>query len=195
MSDLRRCSLSASPDLRESLARLETRILAFGKLHKLLLIGAGSDVVSVESYVEQLCKTLSDAILEPQGLRCEVHVDAGVLSSDRCELLGLVITELVTNAAKHAFFNRVDGLVRVDAIRKNGAWVCTVSDNGEANITAARGGVGSEIIGQLVRTLGGHFVTRSCRGGTSVAVTCPITKMPEKPAPSSATGGLLEEGA
>jgi two-component sensor histidine kinase len=96
------------------------------------------------------------------------------LPSERCELLGLVIAELVTNAAKHAFHRRSGGSVQVALFNKNDSWVCVVSDNGVGTATASLG-VGSKILKQLVRALGGTFVRRSGRSGTSVIVTCQKT--------------------
>jgi two-component sensor histidine kinase len=105
-----------------------------------------------------------------RGVRCEVFADAGEFPGERCERLGLVITELVTNAAKHSFHGRNDGLVRVELIKRIDSWVCVVSDNGVG--TAVRSlGVGSKIVKRLVRALGGKLVRKSRRDGTSVVVT------------------------
>ena len=172
---LRREFEQPPPYFQDALARLETQILAFGKLHKSLLIGAGKNWTSVRYYMEHLCKALSDAVLKPLGLTCEVSVDAGELPSERCELLGLVIAELVTNAAKHAFYRGCNGVIRVELLKKNDAWLCLVSDNG-GGIGTTVPGVGSKIIEQLVRTMGGHFVRKSSPSGTSIAVTCPVAE-------------------
>jgi two-component sensor histidine kinase len=163
--------LTTSPDLRDLLDRYEARIVAFGNLHRSLIVGAEDDWVSVDNYVEHLCEVLSDAILKPLGIRCEVFADAGEFAGDWCERLGLVITELVTNAAKHAFQGRDSGLVRVEVVNRSGRWVCIVSDNGVGTGRASLG-VGSKIIKQLVRTLGGDLAVKSTRNGTSVVVTC-----------------------
>jgi two-component sensor histidine kinase len=165
-------SLSASPSLRESLARFESRIVAFSDLHRSLMIGAAGDWISAQYYVENLCKSLSEALLEPLGVRCEVSADKGDLSGERCELLGLVIAELVINATKHAFAEGMEGRIRVDLVRKVDSWLCVVSDNGNGS-KARMPGVGSKIVSQLVRALGGNFSTKSGRNGTTVVVSCP----------------------
>jgi hypothetical protein len=54
-------------------------------------------------------------------------------------LLGLIIAELVTNAAKHAFHGRNGGLVRAALFNINESWVCVVSDNGVGTATASVG--------------------------------------------------------
>jgi two-component sensor histidine kinase len=162
---------SESPELRTSLARCEARIVAFGNLHRALVVGAAHDWISIQNYMENLCEALSEALLKPLGARCEVFADAVEFPSERCERLGLVIAELVTNAAKHAFHGRSGGLVRVELFNRNDSWVCVVSDNGVGTATASLG-VGSKILKQLVHALGGTFVRRSGRSGTSVIVTC-----------------------
>ena len=165
--------LLASPEARPSLVRLENRILALGRMHRSLLIGASSGRISVQNYLAQLCKALSDALLEPIGLTCEVRADPGEFPSERCELLGLVIAELVMNSAKHAFGNRLDGAVRVELIRNTDTWSCIVSDNGIGTGDAASG-VGSKIVQQLVRTMGGRIEMTSSLAGTSTVIICPF---------------------
>jgi two-component sensor histidine kinase len=167
----REFALSASPGLRDSLARCEARIVAFGNLHRSLLVGAANDWISVQYYIGHLCGALSEALLKPLGIRCEVSVDAGEFPGERCERLGLVIAELVTNSAKHAFHGRNDRLVRVELINRVDSWVCVVSDNGVGTGIASLG-AGSKILKQLVGALGGNLVRKSGRNGTSVIVTC-----------------------
>jgi two-component sensor histidine kinase len=181
LTSVLRCefALSASPQLQKSLARYEARIVAFGNLHRSLAVGAASDWISVQYYVEHLCQALSEAILKPLGVRCEVIADGGEFQSERCERLGLVIAELVMNAAKHAFHERNDGLVRIELINRSDSLVCIVSDNGNG-IDMALPGVGSKILRQLVRSLGGSLVRKSGHNGTSVIVTCPRSMASEE---------------
>jgi two-component sensor histidine kinase len=172
--------LSQLPD---SVHRYEARICAFANLNRCLAVGAEPGRISIQWYIEQLCEALAEALLKPIGVRCEVHVDEGVLPSERCELLGLVIAELLTNSAKHAFQGRDAGLVRVEIANAGDRWVCTVSDNG-LGMEAASAGVGSRIIGSLLRALDAKLVRRSSPGGTSVAIVVPATGEPQ--------AGLLE---
>ncbi len=172
LSALRReFSLSKGQDFQVSLTRYEARVVAFGDLHRSLVVGAADGLVSVRCYIENLCGALSEALLKPLGVRCEVFADAGQSPGERCERLGLVVAELVTNAAKHAFHGRNDGLVRVELFNRGSRWVCIVSDNG-AGLAMTPHGLGSRIVEQLVRSLNGTVNRRSGCNGTSVAVTC-----------------------
>jgi two-component sensor histidine kinase len=164
---------SASPNLQETLDRFEARIVAFGDLHRLLIVGAEEGWISAQSYIEQLCEALAEALLKPLGVRCEVSADAAFFRAEYCELLGLVIAELVTNAAKHAFAGRDDGLVRIEFVSTTDTWTCIVSDNGVwASVTSE--GVGSKILGTLLRALGAELVRKSGPRGTSSVVRCPF---------------------
>jgi two-component sensor histidine kinase len=123
--------------------------------------------------MEALCKALSEALLKPLGVRCELISEDGEYPAERCERLGLVVTELVTNAAKHAFCGRAGGIVRVAVLEAAELLVCVVSDNGVGtDITG--GGTGSQILEQLVRAIDGELTVKSGRSGTSVVVTCKV---------------------
>jgi two-component sensor histidine kinase len=161
---------STTPGIRESLARCEARIVAFSRLHRFLIVGACDGPIAVSKYVDSLCRALTEAVLEPVGAHCEVFVNAGVLPAEVCERLGLVIAELVTNAARHAFNGRKDKVVRVELVRTSSSWHCTVSDNG-TGIKAIESGAGSRVLDELIRPLGGRSAVRSGPDGTSVAVT------------------------
>ena len=160
---------STTPGIRESLARCEARIVAFGRLHRLLIVGARAGPIAVPMYVDSLCRALSEAVLKPAGVRCEVSANAGVLPAETCERLGLVIAELVTNAARHAFNGRKDKVVRIELSRTSSRWHCIVSDNGTGT-KASEPGAGSRVLDELIRPLGGRSAIRSGPNGTSVSV-------------------------
>jgi two-component sensor histidine kinase len=164
---------SAQPELQESLRRCEARIVALGNLHRFLTIGGHQEWISVQFYIERLCEALVEAVLGPMGVRREVCADDGIFRSEHCELLGLIIAELATNAAKHAFRERDDRLLRVEFINNTDSWVCVVSDNGVGS-RAMSSGVGSRILESLLQALDANLVRKSGLDGTSVAVTCQI---------------------
>jgi two-component sensor histidine kinase len=95
--------LEGSNRLSQAIDRFEQRLVAFGRLYQILSVGADDQVLAVTEFFASLCGALSEAILEPAGVRCMVSVDSGLLPATRCHRLGLIVTELVTNAAKHAF--------------------------------------------------------------------------------------------
>ena len=152
--------------------RFERRIIAFGELYHLLSGGEDLEVISVASFLEPLCEALSETILEPAAIRCEVAIEDGTLSATQGHRLGLIVSELVTNATKHAFPNGEGGLIRVEAFNRNGCWCFTVTDNGRG-ATGSRQGTGGRILEGLARSIRAQLHCQSDQCGTRVTIMLP----------------------
>ena len=89
--------------------------------------------------------------------------------------LGLITTELVINAVKHAFPDRsTAGRILVNYVAVDGNWGLSVADDG-VGLPAQRdehpsGGLGTGIIEVLARQLGGWIEVTAGAQGTTVAI-------------------------
>ena len=163
---------AGSTDVSVAVDRFERRVVAFGRLYQLLSDDAGRKTISVAVFFESLCGALSEAILAPAGVRCEAAIESGALPASQCHRLALILTELVTNAAKHAFPNRDGGMIRIEVAYREGCWRCTVADNG----TGASGplqGTGGRILEGLARSIRARILDEAGRGGTRVTIVMP----------------------
>jgi len=158
------------PGLEEALRRHEKHVVAVADLHRFFGRCSEASEISTEGYFQPLCTLLSESILAPLDLHCEVSVDKGLMRAEKCEFLGLVITELVLNAAKHAFPDNISGCVRIEIVERDERWCCTVSDNG-IGISRISPGSGSQIADGLVDALGGQLTIRTGTNGTAVSIT------------------------
>ena len=159
-------------DMSGAVDRFEQRIVAFGRLYQLLSDSDSLAAVSVEAFFENLCEALSEAVLEPAGIRCEAAIESGALPASQCHRLALMLTELVTNAAKHAFPDRNDALIRIEMANRDGAWLCTVADNG-IGATGPLQGTGSRILEGLARSIDARLQGEASQGGTRVTIVMP----------------------
>jgi two-component sensor histidine kinase len=159
-------------DVSVAVDRFERRIVAFGRLYQLLSDDDDLTTVPVEAFFENLCEALSRAVLEPAGIRCEAAIESGTLSASQCHRLALMLTELVTNAAKHAFANKNGALIRVEMAHRDGAWFCTVADNG-IGATGPLQGTGSRILEGLARSIHARLHGEAGQGGTRVTIVMP----------------------
>ncbi|MBR0877789.1 two-component sensor histidine kinase [Bradyrhizobium japonicum] len=159
-------------DMSGAVDRFEQRIVAFGRLYQLLSDSDSLTAVSVEAFFENLCEALSEAVLEPAGIRCEAAIESGALPASQCHRLALMLTELVTNAAKHAFPDRNDALIRIEMANRDGAWLCTVADNG-IGATGPLQGTGSRILEGLARSIDARLQGEASQGGTRVTIVMP----------------------
>jgi two-component sensor histidine kinase/putative methionine-R-sulfoxide reductase with GAF domain len=112
----------------------------------------------------------------------EADLDRCVLPFDKAVAAGLVVNELVTNAAKHAYPEGEEGIVRVElhADETRAEAALTVSDEGRgtdpATLAARRagGGQGLELLRHLARQLGGDIEQGMPECGTSITVRFPL---------------------
>ena len=88
--------------------------------------------------------------------------------------LGLIVTELVINALKHAFPGERSGKILVDYHAQGADWALLVSDNGVGTpetLADARAGLGTSIVEALANQLGATVETEGGYPGTTVSIT------------------------
>ena len=156
-------------EVRAAVGRLDERLLALGDLHRILASGSRSSRIEVADHFGRLCRALADAVLEPAGISCIAFIQDGPLPTNVCEKLSIIVSELVINAAKHAFRKNPSRVVRIELAVQAGSWSCIVSDNG-IGISSSRRGHGSELIDSLVDAMGAHISRHSGAAGTTVTV-------------------------
>ena len=96
------------------------------------------------------------------------------LQGERCWKLGLIVSELLTNVARHALFDDRHPEAKVKLLVAGNVVRCAVSDNGSASDLIVRGR-GLTIVGELANSLGGRIHASSAAEGTSFLLTFPLT--------------------
>jgi two-component sensor histidine kinase len=165
----REFSRGGSAELKAAVDNFGHRIAAFGELHRLLSGEGDRQNISVSEFFETLCKALLVSILEPAGICCQAAVEQGMLPSERCHRLALIITELVTNAARHAFPEEPRGVIRITMFRREGHWCCFVADNGVGANGRVRG-VGSKLLESLCRSIHADIRIEATEFGTAAKI-------------------------
>jgi len=87
--------------------------------------------------------------------------------------LGLIVTELVINALKHAFPNDRNGKIKVDYRSHGPNWTLSVTDNGVGmppDASNAKAGLGTSIVQALTRQLQAVIKVDNANPGTAVSV-------------------------
>jgi two-component sensor histidine kinase len=114
----------------------------------------GQGSLDLADYLETVCTVLSTSSLASAGIRLTLIRENVRLPADQCWRLGLAVTELIMNAARHGL--RWDtGEICVGISVGDIEVCCTVTDNGRP--TALPGvGRGRRIISALVAGIGGR---------------------------------------
>ena len=84
--------------------------------------------------------------------------------------LGLIVTELVINALKHAFPDDRPGKIVIDYSFHGPNWNLSVYDDGVGMPTVARKGLGTSIVQALARQLSASVETSPQHPGAQVSI-------------------------
>ena len=141
----------------EQLALAASRVSAIALVHRHIYMNENVEMTDGRTYLNGLCKELSEA-LRPENCP-PIIVDAieAKISTRRIVSVGVIVAELVTNAAKHG-----EGNITVSFKRAtSGGFSLSVSDEGRglpANYDPAKtGGLGTKVIASLVKQLDGNL--------------------------------------
>jgi two-component sensor histidine kinase len=160
------------PKVRDAVATFEAQLQAFAGIHRSLQASPSAANLDVVAHFGRLCGQICAAQLAPHGVACEFYADEGEMDPVVGEKLGLILVELLTNAAKHAFAWRSRGCVSIALRRVEAGWTCVVRDDG-AGQRSGPAGSGLRLIDALARGIGGSLTTSSDETGFRVAVRLP----------------------
>ncbi|WBY06515.1 sensor histidine kinase [Sphingomonas sp. 7/4-4] len=159
----------------EALASALARVESIARAHRHLYRGASAPgTVDMATYIHELCTALEEALFLRGAITLMCGADHAALPRDRAVSIGLILNELVTNAAKHAFGERESGAISVRFSARPGGWRLIVADNGNGMPVGTRkgrpGGLGQRLIEGFVRQARGAIRTESSGEGTVVTV-------------------------
>ncbi len=131
--------------------------------------------VALRPYLSGLCDSLSASMIHDHDqLSLEVHVDDSVTGADASVSIGLIVTELVINALKHAFPGSRHGRILVDYGSDGRRWSLTVGDDGVGmplDLASVTPGLGTSIVEALANQLSARVVVSAADPGTLVTVS------------------------
>jgi len=160
-----------SEESRSHLYNAHKRVLSIATLQK-QLAPSTDDSVQLRTYFTALCDSLSASMIRDHDqVTLDVNVDESTTRADVSVSLGLIVTELVINALKHAFPNARRGKIEVVYGSRGPNWTLRVADDGVGMPeNAANAGLGTSIVRALVQQLKSRIEVSNAGPGTSVSV-------------------------
>ncbi len=173
------------PRAEEAFAEARSRINALATLHRRLYESESLQEIDLHWFLEDLCAELRRGGLS-RGRSVELIVESPseVIGPELAVPLGLLVTEAITNAYKHAFVDRAQGRIYVQVERESPErLLIRIRDDGSGfdpeNLSTDSIGLGRSLIEAFVRQLHGELQIRSDEG-TIVEVRFPAPVQPRR---------------
>jgi two-component sensor histidine kinase len=165
-----------SEETRLHLQDAHQRVMSVAAVQQQLQAAGHGESIPIGPYLSKLCESLAASMIgETRPLSLKVLAEEGTASSSQAVSLGLIVTELVINALKHAFPDQRAGQVVVSYAVDGANWKLSVSDNGvgQADLrdSSKTGGLGTSLVQALAQQLEARVGRVSTSEGTTVTVT------------------------
>ena len=190
----RAASMSDDDVSGRALADVATRLRAAATTLRALRPPREGNVRDLEQELEAFCGAITSSILSAQAITLTLSAEPVIISAYRCWQLTLVISELITNAARHAFQGADQGSIAVNIRASDSTIDCTIADDG-ACPGGSIPGRGTAIVDALIGELGGTINRRFSNAGSVVAFTIPFadSRYPSSLSIQPETPTLLEQ--
>jgi two-component sensor histidine kinase len=166
-----------SEETRGHLDDAHRRVLSVATLQQHLKATVKGEHVGVGACLAKLCETLSASMIQDgRDVSLKVVAGEGAMLSEEAVSIGLIVTELVINALKHAFtVTPKAGRIVVGYESDGKDWKLTVSDNGGGMPPKTPGaksrGLGTTLVKASAQQLDAQVETVSGPTGTTVSIT------------------------
>jgi len=161
---------AASSEVKAALDSIIGQLLSFALVNRALQI-PNAGVVRADTYLRRLCYSVGSSTLQNRGINLILSSDEISLPSERVWRLGLIVFELITNAARHAF-SEPGGSIYIRLTRTTSFVECRVCDDGYAP-QEIRSGQGARIIDGLVHSLQGEILRQFTDHGSTMVILFP----------------------
>jgi len=161
---------SVSQDQRflQMLSESQNRVRSIALIHEQLYQSRDLARIELPAYLERLTIPLMQFSGRDGAIRLRLDIEDMSLDIDQTLACGLIVTELATNALKHAFPGERGGEIRISARVQGNNCRLTVADDGrglpESIDAETVPTLGLSLVANLVRQLQGTFEIRTNHG-------------------------------
>lgn len=168
----------SDPHARDALTETQARISAIAGLHRRLYTSDDVRSVSLDSYLQSLVNELETTMRAAGSPACvRTQLEPVNIPTDKAVSVGVIVTELLTNAYKYAYPDDATGEIRVVLRREQeGDVVLVVEDDGIGwdGAGEAKGtGLGTRMISAMIQQLGTSIAYGDGKGGTRTVIQLP----------------------
>lgn len=163
-------------------SRIEALQLLYEELSETGVSNTSKPEVPLGAYVSRLAASIAH-LDGSQGVRVNVIADEVIVEAATAGRVGLLVSELLTNAFRHAFIDRSSGLVETRLQQLDSGVVrIQIADDGvglpEGYVWPSGGNLGSRIVQSLLAGLEARYSVESATTGTTFTIDIPAPDLP-----------------
>jgi two-component sensor histidine kinase len=166
----RAASRCSNADARTALAGAARILLGHADIHRALQPPLSPGPTDLSVYLRALCGAIARAHLADRNIHLTLVEEAIEIGAEQCWRVGMIVSELITNAARHGFRQR-GGSIIVELSTPDDAVQCVVTDDGRS--FNPKPGRGTRITSALARELGGRIDWHFAPSGTTALLHFP----------------------
>ncbi len=172
LASIERASRAVSdPIAASALAGIKARLAATAGAYRALCPPSDDGPRRLDQDLERLCAALSHC--GDENVSLTLVCEPVSMPAQRCWRACLIVSELVSNAAKHAFAACDAGEIVVDVRSLRGELRIVVTDNGIGSDIAVPGR-GTRVVSALAQELGAVIWRKHTPSGSIIVVMCPL---------------------
>jgi len=165
----------ANAEAKEALSETQARIQAIAGVHRHLYTNEDVRSVNLGDYLQSLAADLETTMhASHKTSRIKVQFEAIAIPTEKAASVGVIVTELVTNALKYAYGDGHSGDIRIGLSRNDEELiVLTVEDDGigwDGTGKPKGTGLGSRIVKAMAASLGAKVAYVNTMPGTQARV-------------------------
>jgi len=149
------------------------RLDSIATVHELIYKAKSYSHINFKEYLNQIIDHISDSYSSINHIKIlkgitEVDVDISAAIP-----LALIVNELITNAYKHAFTNKAEGVIEISLMENNKQVFLTIKDNGQGfdKTIIPKNSIGMDILGGLIEQINGTCNLTSDEKGTQFKIS------------------------
>src|ERR1700738_2759161 len=116
---------SPSSEVKSALGVVEARLHSYVQVNRSLQRPSQDTIIDASAHLRGLCQSISRSRLDCRGIELQFVGPSLQMNSERCWRLSMIISELITNAARHAFGDR-GGKIQVELFQSGPVVKCRV---------------------------------------------------------------------
>lgn len=144
------------------------RLESIASVHELIYKAKSYSHINFKEYLNQIIEHISNSYKSFEHIKIvkgitDVHVDISSAIP-----MALIVNELITNAYKHAFHNKTEGIIEISLLENNNQVFLTIKDNGNGfdKTVIPKNSIGMDILSGLIEQIEGTCNLTSNEKGT-----------------------------